>query len=592
MDTPKVKSRSGKRPKKRHFHGNKHVVKNKKTNKFEKQRDSMCFLSASSKKLRDSNGKLLSSDNSYLNSECQEYRIIDISLLFNELESVLCCKNCYSNVKIKEKSHMGLSSTFLICCKNCNEIKSLKSSKMIGEKRNVPEINRRSILAMRCIGEGLSSLSTFSAVMGLPAPVSQKAYDSINQNILKATSEISKISMQNAAQSEINLSGSSDITVSGDGSWKTRGHSSIVGVCTLIGAESGKVVDTEVMSSFCKGCASYKGIKRGTRYEVWKKKHMKVCTKNHSGSASKMEVDGMLRIFRRSEENRNVRYKHYIGDGDTKTFSQIASLNPYKDLKIEKIECVGHIQKRMGTRLRKLKSQMAGKKLSDKKTIGGKGRLTESVIQKMTSYYGNAIRENKNDLSKMRSSIWAIWMHMVSTDSDPQHFFCPKGPETWCKYNRASHLSIDFKHTNSVAKPIMDLIKPIFKDLSDPNLLKRCLGGRTQNPNECLNSLIWKYCPKTINSGRKIAEISTNLATITFNDGHKGLLQVMQHLDLGINKHTLKVFQQNDSKRISEADARFSEATHEARKARKRQKTMELQQQEDEEGILYAAGAF
>lgn len=592
MDTLKVKSRSGKRPKKRHFQGNKHVVKSKKSKVFEIRTDSMSFLSTSSKKLRDSNGKLLSSDDSYLSSECQEYRVVDISLLFNKLESVLCCNKCFNDVKIKEKSHMGLSSTFIISCKNCGEIMSMKSSKMIGEKMNVPEINRRSVLAMRCIGQGLSSLSTFCAVMGFPAPVSQKAYDAINQNILKATSNVAKSSMQNAVQNEINLTGSSDITVSGDGSWKTRGHSSLVGVCTLIGAESGKVVDTEVMSSFCKGCASYRGIKSGNRYEIWKKKHMQVCTKNHSGSASKMEVDGMLRIFSRSEESQGIRYKHYIGDGDTKTFSQIASLNPYKDLQIEKIECVGHIQKRMGTRLRKLKSQMAGKKLSDKKTIGGKGRLTESVIQKITSYYGNAIRENKNDLFKMRRSIWAIWMHMVSTDSDPQHFFCPKGPETWCKYNQASHLNKDFKHKNSVAKPIMDLIKPIFKDLSDPNLLKRCLGGRTQNSNECLNSLIWKYCPKNINSGKKIAEISTNLATVTFNDGHKGLLQVMRCLHLGINKHTLKVFQQNDMKRISEADARFSEATHEARKARKRQKTMELQQQEDEEGILYAAGAF
>lgn len=526
MDSAKVKSRSGRRPKKHRFQGNKFVVKDQKSKKFLKRTYSMSFLSASSKKLRDSNGKLLSSDNSYLSSENQDYRIIDICILFSKLESVLCCNKCYSSIKIKEKSHIGLSSTFLICCEKCGE-ESLKSSKMIGEKMNVPEINKRSVLAMRCIGEGLSSLSTFCAVMGLPGPVSQKAYDAINQKIQKVTSDVAKSSMQNVAQREISLTGSSDITVSGDGSWKTRGHSSLVGICSLIGAISGKVIDTEVMSSFCKG-SSYKGVKCGTRYEVWKKKHMKVCTKNHSGSTSKMEVDGMLRIFSRSEENRGVRYKNNIGDGDTKTFLQISSLNPYKDLKIE---CVGHIQKRMGTRLRKLKSQMAGKKLSDKKTLGGKGRLTESLIQKITSYYGNSIRENKNDFSKMRKSIWAIWMHMVSTDSYPQHFFCPKDPQTWCKYNRATLLKHAFKHKNSVAKPVMDLIKPIFKDLSDPNLLKRCLGGRTQNPNECLNSLIWKYCPKNINSGKKIAELSTNLATATFNDGHTGLLQVMKCLD-------------------------------------------------------------
>ncbi|GFV76649.1 hypothetical protein TNCV_4728691 [Trichonephila clavipes] len=38
----------------------------------------------------------------------------------------------------------------------------------------------------------------------------------------------------------------------------------------------------------------------------------------------------------------------------------------------------------MGTRLRKLKLV---KKLSDGKTIGGKGRLTDSLIDKLAHYY-------------------------------------------------------------------------------------------------------------------------------------------------------------------------------------------------------------
>lgn len=44
---------------------------------------------------------------------------------------------------------------------------------------------------------------------------------------------------------------------------------------------------------------------------------------------------------------------------------------------IEKFECVGDIQKRVGTRLRRLKKDLKGVKLSDDKPIGGKGRLTD-----------------------------------------------------------------------------------------------------------------------------------------------------------------------------------------------------------------------
>lgn len=130
------------------------------------------------------------------------------------------------------------------------------------------------------------------------------------------------------------------------------------------------------MSSFCKGCASYRGKTSGPCYEKWRNNHAKVCTKNHSGSASKMEVDGMVRIFKRSVAEKGVRYKFYIGDGDTKTFLQLSKSLPYgNDLQIEKVECVGHIQKRMGSRLRKLKSQMTGKKLSDKKNNWRKGAI-------------------------------------------------------------------------------------------------------------------------------------------------------------------------------------------------------------------------
>ncbi|GFW55516.1 uncharacterized protein TNCV_119001 [Trichonephila clavipes] len=92
-----------------------------------------------------------------------------------------------------------------------------------------------------------------------------------------------------------------------------------------------------------------------------------------------METVGMVRIFQRSLSHRSVRYTSYIGDGDSKTFSSITASNPYgEDITVSKIECVGLVQKRMGTRLRKLK-QMSSK-LSDGKSIRGKGRLTDRMM--------------------------------------------------------------------------------------------------------------------------------------------------------------------------------------------------------------------
>jgi len=60
---------------------------------------------------------------------------------------------------------------------------------------------------------------------------------------------------------------------------------------------------------------------------------------------------------------------------------------------IVKKECVGHVQKRVGTALRKLKKQ--------KKGLAGRGKLTDAMIDRLQNYYGIAIRSNVGDLAKV-----------------------------------------------------------------------------------------------------------------------------------------------------------------------------------------------
>lgn len=116
----------------------------------------------------------------------------------------------------------------------------------------------------------------------------------------------------------------------------------------------------------------------------------------HYGSSGSMEAAAATDIFARSVRLYNLRYTRFIGDGDTNSFKTVFESDPYgPDIKIEKIECVGHVQKRMGTRLRTLKKSKKGV-LEDGKTIGGKGRLTDKQEDKLQVYYGNAIRANKN----------------------------------------------------------------------------------------------------------------------------------------------------------------------------------------------------
>lgn len=94
-----------------------------------------------------------------------------------------------------------------------------------------------------------------------------------------------------------------------------------------------------------------------------------------------MEVVGVLHMFRQSEASRRVRYRYYLGDGDSAAFPTVIRENLYgPDCPIEKLECVSHVRKRMGTRLRKLKLKIGKTALSDGKKIDGRGRLTNSII--------------------------------------------------------------------------------------------------------------------------------------------------------------------------------------------------------------------
>jgi len=153
-----------------------------------------------------------------------------------------------------------------------------------------------------------------------------------------------------------------NLTVSSDGSWKKRGFSSLYGVTTLIAYYSGKVIDLIVKSSYCHTCNFFRSNADDPKHAD----HVENCDINHKGSAGKMEVDAVLEMFKRSEEKYGVRYTNYVGDGDTKTFKAILDAKPYEDVIVVKSECVGHVEKRMGSRLRNVKKTAK---------LGGKGKL-------------------------------------------------------------------------------------------------------------------------------------------------------------------------------------------------------------------------
>ncbi|GFS57875.1 uncharacterized protein TNCV_2909581 [Trichonephila clavipes] len=115
-------------------------------------------------------------------------------------------------------------------------------------------------------------------------------------------------------------------------------------------------------------------------------------------------MSGVLSIFQRSETSRKACNTQYLGDGDSKGFLTIKEAKVYGDTEVEKLECVGYVQKRMGTRLRNILKMSKGIKLSDGKNISGRGRLTLKEVDSIQHYYGLAIRKNLSSVEDMKKS--------------------------------------------------------------------------------------------------------------------------------------------------------------------------------------------
>ena len=74
-------------------------------------------------------------------------------------------------------------------------------------------------------------------------------------------------------------------------------------------------------------------------------------------------------------------YTVFVGDGDSSYYRAVVNENMYgPTVSISNENCVGRIQKRMGTRLRKIVQNNKGVKLSDGKSVSGNGRLTLKII--------------------------------------------------------------------------------------------------------------------------------------------------------------------------------------------------------------------
>ena len=380
-----------------------------------------------------------------------------------------------------------------------------------------------------------------------------------------------------------------NIGVSFDGTWQKRGFTSHYGIGICIDILTGLVIDFEVLSSYCHACVlKQSAVNEGKitvdELDSWREKHTD-CAKNFSGSSKAMEQEAARRMWARSVSRHQLRYTEMLSDGDSSAFKEVLSLNPYPGNEIVKLECINHAHKRMGTALRKFSAE---------RKLGGKGlgKLAAKKCKTMQNYYRGAILNNQGSVDAMKAEIWAGLLHSMSTDETPLHTRCNV---SWCWYLRAEDKGeTPESHTrhasNYLTREVGEKLLPIYHRMSSDSLLKRMQHGGTQNVNECLNSVIWARCPKTVFVGKNRVEAAASMAISSFNEGASAMLNVMANLWLESTLITVNTIKQADLLRVSKANAIQSATVKRKRKLVSTAKKVERHQQELSEGPTYGAG--
>ena len=298
------------------------------------------------------------------------FKIQDASLLSECISDAAICSSCKkssSKLQLYQRNDKrdGLSESLFLKCSFCAVETPLKTSNRLGGMRGgACEVNRRSVLASQPMGH--AGLSKFCATINLSPPVTQRAYNQHLVEIEKNSTKHAEELMREAADrlrekvhrerpDDIDSNGVAEVAVTVDGTWQKRGHSSKIGVIFVISVDTGEILDYCVKSLFCHVCKAHSmDDKDSDEYKKWKEEHQPKCEINHHGSSEDMEAASAVEIFCRSISSRNLKYTTFVGDGDSSSYGRVKEALEEKfgpDYEVCKEECVGHVQKRLGTAL-------------------------------------------------------------------------------------------------------------------------------------------------------------------------------------------------------------------------------------------------
>ena len=374
-------------------------------------------------------------------------RLLDIGILAEAIGN-LRCTNCSSSLSLFESDmNHGWQTNFSIKCLSCHqlhaEFPSSKPMEVVESKlvnvhasnRSMNEVTMRSVLAVHCSGFSWRDLHKFATIFEMPPPLGEMPPRYFNK--IEKTVEIACQSSMSSAANELHLRVDAipsavpnciNIAVSFDSSWKTRGFYSNLGFGSAISAKTKRILDYKLLNRICEKCNRWsdKRIEENRdSYQQWYESHKPNCHKNFSGSSQAMEPEAARIIWNRSGGKHNLCYSTFIGDGDSKSYQKVFSMDPHPLVPIHKEECLAHVSKRVKKTLCRLRK-------STKAHTYIQHKLTEPKAEYVSSNYSTVVLQHRGKSPAQMAKGLDTFLSHVSGGHDS----CPT--DSWCRWRNTA----------------------------------------------------------------------------------------------------------------------------------------------------------
>lgn len=361
-----------------------------------------------------------------LSSEILEgRRIVDLKFFLGEIQKFDRHKpfDCgFSDMVLKREIRHGLNSKLHFVCELCG----LKCAFWTNPKVNMLNVNTAAAAGTISTGGGHAQCQEFLGALNIPSMTS-KSFQKHQRRVSVSWIKCAQEEMRKAIELEIkeaikrghvDENGIPLLTVVADGSWCKRSYrtnyNALSGVAAIVGFYTRKVLFLAVRNKYCKICDDAARINSPVREHA--------CSKNWNKNSTSMEASIIVEGFLSSESMYNVRFAKLIADGDSSVYKKILDANPYKNLKVEKIECRNHLLRNYARKLKELATTSDGRKnpIHLRRHIGNKILKLRTCVVKAIEYRNKETTSWQTKVQNLKKDI----------ENSPSHCF---GEHTKCK---------------------------------------------------------------------------------------------------------------------------------------------------------------